>query len=172
MRLAVHPVGMNTLDWSVLAVLGLSALVGVLRGAAYEFISLGGWVAAFAAAHAFAPWLATSHLQGIGSAPLRAGVAWGACFVVTLLAAGVLASVARLVLRATGLGLLDRSMGALFGFVRGGMLVLAALFAAHYTALPQSPVWRASVLVPPAQWALDAVLPQLPFTLARAVPGR
>ncbi len=164
---------MNTLDLIILAVLALSACVGVLRGAAYECVSLGGWVAAFAVAHAFAPWLAASHLQGIASVPVRAGVAWGACFLATLLAAGILASVARLVLRASGLGLLDRSMGALFGCARGVMLVLAALFAARYTALPQSVAWRASVLIPPAQTALNVVLPQLPFTtLARIVPGR
>ena len=162
---------MNLLDGLALAALVVSAGVGVVRGAAYELISLGGWVAAFFVAHLAAPW-AANHLPAVVAEPtLRAGVAWGGCFVATLLAAGLLATLVRLLLRSTGLGLLDRSMGALFGLARGALLVLVALFAASYTALPHSALWQASILVPPATAALDALLPALPLAVAHALPA-
>ena len=162
---------MNPLDWLALGALGVSALVGLLRGAAYELVSLGGWIAAFVVAHLGAPWVALRLPPELTGPTLRAGVSWGSCFVATLLAGGLLATLARLLLRATGLGLFDRSMGALFGLARGVLLVLAALFAARYTALPHSALWQTSLFVPPASAALDALLPDLSATVAHALPG-
>lgn len=161
---------MNALDWFILAGLCLSALVGVLRGAAYEFISLGGWLAAFILARQFSPWLAEHYLQAIPAADLRNGVAWVACFVLALLAAGLLATIMRLLLRSTGLGVLDRSMGALFGLVRGLALLMLAVLVAGYTGLPQSAVWKTSLFIPPAAAAVAAVQPLLPVAAAHVLP--
>ena len=163
---------MSTLDWFVIAGLGLSALVGVLRGAAYELITLGGWLVAFVVAHQFSPWLADKYLQGIGALSLRNGVAWIACFVLSVLVAGLLATVMRLLLRSTGLGLLDRSMGAMFGLLRGVVLLMIAVLAARYTALPQSPMWKTSLLIPPATAAVAELLPLLPSAVTQALPQR
>ncbi len=162
---------MNPLDWLAIAALGVSALVGVLRGAAYELISLGGWVAAIVVAHLGAPWVALRLPSAIAAPELRAGVGWGVCFIATLLASGLLATLARLLLRSTGLGLFDRSLGALFGLARGVLLVLVALFTARYTALPHSTLWQTSLVVPPASAALDALLPALPNAVAHALPA-
>lgn len=157
---------MNALDWLMLGGLAVSALVGLLRGAAYELVSLVGWLLAFVLARQFSPWVADHLLQGIAAEPLRHGVAWVACFVLTLIAAGLLATLLRLLLRSTGLGLLDRSMGALFGVARGLLLVLLALFVARHTELPQSALWRGALLIPPATAALAVVLPLFPPALA------
>ncbi len=161
---------MNTLDIFILAVLCVSALVGVLRGAAYEFISLGGWVAAFFVARQFSPWLADHYLQGIAAPALRNGAAWVACFVLALLVAGLLATLMRLLLRSTGLGILDRSLGAVFGLVRGLVLLMLATFAAGYTELPHSAMWQTSLLIPPAEAAVAEVVPLLPAAAAHALP--
>ena len=162
---------MNALDWFVLAGLGLSALVGVLRGAAYELISLGGWIIAFVVARQCSPWLAEHYLQGLGAADLRYGVAWFASFVLALLAAGLLATLMRLLLRSTGLGILDRSMGAVFGLVRGLVLLMLTVFAAGYTELPHSAMWQTSFLIPPAAAAVAEVLPLLPAAVVPAMPA-
>jgi len=163
----------NALDAFILAVLCVSALAGVLRGAGYEFISLGGWVAAFFVARQCSPWLADHELQNIAAPALRNGVAWVVCFVLALLVAGLLATLVRLLLRSTGLGILDRSLGALFGLVRGVVLLMLAIFAAGYTELPHSAMWRTSVLIPPAAAAVAEVapfLPHLPAAAADALP--
>ncbi len=163
---------MSTLDWLVIAGLGLSALVGMLRGAAYELITLAGWLVAFVVARQFSPWLADRYLHGIAALSLRNGVAWVACFVLTVLVAGLMATVMRLLLRSTGLGLLDRSMGAVFGLLRGGVLLMLAVLAARYTALPESPMWKTSLLIPPATAAVAELLPLLPMAATQALPQR
>lgn len=153
---------MNAIDWIIVAIVGVSALVGLVRGAAYELFALGGWVAAVIVARTVSPWLAQHELQGIENAALRDAVAWAASFGLTLLAAGLAGTLLRLLLRSTGLGLVDRSMGGLFGVVRGVLLVLLAVFAARYTSLPGSAAWRVSVLVPVAGAGLRAAWPLLP----------
>ncbi len=45
---------MTGFDYAALAVLALSLLIGVWRGFAREVFAFGGWIAAFAAAMAFA----------------------------------------------------------------------------------------------------------------------
>ena len=155
---------MNILDWLLLAGLLLSALVGLLRGAAYEVIALGGWFAAFVLAHLYAGWLGAYLLGNLVQQPeLRTGLAFVACFVLVLLAAGVLATLARLLLRSTGLGMLDRSLGALFGVLRGALVVVALALAAGYTRLPSSDVWKGSLLAPLASEGAARVAPLLPL---------
>jgi membrane protein required for colicin V production len=160
----------NAIDWFILAGLCLSALVGVLRGAAYELISLGGWLAAFILAHQFSPWVAEHYLQAIAAGALRNGVAWVACFILVLLAAGLLATVMRLLLRSTGLGVMDRSLGALFGLARGLVLLVLTVLAAGYTGLPHSAIWRTSLFIPPAAAAAATIEPLLPAAAARVLP--
>lgn len=159
---------MTSLDWLILAGLGLSAVVGALRGAAYELVTLAGWFVAFAVAHRFAPAVGQAWLHGIPGAPLRDGVAWALCVALTLMAAGLLATLLRLLLRSTGLGLFDRSAGALFGLLRGVVVLALALLAARYTELPQTPAWHASMLIPPAQFLANQLVPLLPEAVHQA----
>ncbi len=155
---------MNILDWLLLAGLALSALVGLLRGAAYEVIALGGWFAAFVLAHLYAAWLGAYLLGDLVRQPdLRTALAYVACFVLVLLAAGVLATLARLLLRSTGLGMLDRSLGALFGVLRGALVIVLLALAAGYTQLPSSDVWKGSLLAPLASAGAARVAPLLPL---------
>ena len=45
---------MNALDWAVVAVIGTSTLLGLLRGFMREMISLAGWIAGIWLAFRFA----------------------------------------------------------------------------------------------------------------------
>ena len=163
---------MNILDWLLLAGLALSALVGLLRGAAYEVIALGGWFAAFVLAHLYAAWLGAYLLGDLVRQPdLRTALAYVACFVLVLLAAGVLATLARLLLRSTGLGMLDRSLGALFGVLRGALVIVLLALAAGYTQLPSSDVWKGSLLAPLASAGAARVAPLLPLAGAQDRPA-
>lgn len=159
---------MNILDWLLLAGLLLSALVGLLRGAAYEIIALGGWVAAFVLARLYAAWLGEHLLTMVAQPELRGALAWIACFLLVLLAAGVLATLARLVLRSSGLGMVDRSLGAVFGVLRGALVIVLIALVAGYTQLPASTLWKSSLLAPLASAAAAQVAPMLPL---RAIPA-
>jgi len=118
---------MTWFDYGVLSVLGLSLLLGALRGLTREIVSLAGWIAAFVLATAFSGIVAVQMPESLG--PLLSGLlAFLLIFVGVLVLSGVVGLVLSLLVRAAGLGFLDRLLGAAFGAVRGVAIVLLAVF--------------------------------------------
>ena len=100
---------MGWFDIGVLAVLGLSLLLGALRGLMREVVSLAGWVGAFILATAFSGIVAAHMPQSLG--PLLCGLlAFLLIFVGVLVASGFVGLVLSLLVRAAGLGFLDRCL--------------------------------------------------------------
>lgn len=163
---------MSPLDWFFLVVVGLSVLISLLRGAVYEIVTLLGWILGVWFAAHFAPAIGARYLQAIDNADMRLLAAYAMCFIVVVLSAGILASVLRLLLRATGLGLFDRSMGALIGLVKGVALSLLLVALAGQTALAQSAMWKNAVFIPPAQSLLLVIRPWLPEAFVSHLPQR
>lgn len=161
---------MSPLDDFLLVVVGLSVLISLLRGAVYEIVTLLGWIGGVWFAAHFAPSLGARYLQAVDNAEMRLLAAYAMCFVVVVLCAGILASALRLLLRATGLGLFDRSMGALIGLAKGVALSLLLVALAAQTALAQSAMWKTAVLIPPAQSLLLVIRPWLPTALMARLP--
>lgn len=163
--------GLSWVDWALLAVLVLSVLVGVLRGLVFELMSLAGWVVAYVAAVWFAPQAAPHIPIGTAGSALNHSAALAACFVGTLIVWGLLARLVRMLIAATPLTVPDRILGAAFGALRGGVLLLALATVVALTPAAQSTAWRQSV---GAQWlgvAVQGVRPLLPTELARWLPG-
>ena len=161
---------MSPLDWFLLVVMGLSALISLLRGAVYEIVTLLGWIGGVWFAAHFAPSLGARYLQAIDNIDMRLLAAYAMCFIVVVLSAGILASVLRLLLRASGLGIFDRSMGALIGLVKGVALSLLLVALGAQTALAQSAMWKTAVLIPPAQSLLLVIRPWLPAAFVTHLP--
>lgn len=161
---------MSPLDGFLLVVVGLSVLISLLRGAVYEIVTLLGWIGGVWFAAHFAPSLGARYLQAVDNAEMRLLAAYAMCFIVVVLCAGILASALRLLLRATGLGLFDRSMGALIGLAKGVALSLLLVALAAQTALAQSVMWKTAVLIPPAQSLLLVIQPWLPTALVARLP--
>jgi len=135
---------LSWLDWTLLAVLLLSVGVGLVRGFVFECLSLVGWVAAWFAAQWGAPVLAPQlPLGGAGSA-LNLGLAFALCFVAALIVWSLLARLIRLLIHATPLSLPDRLLGAVFGLLRGAVLLLVVATVVAFTPASQSQGWRAS----------------------------
>jgi membrane protein required for colicin V production len=63
------------------------------------------------------------------------------------------------------LGGLDRFLGALFGLLKGTVIVLVLALVAGLTALPQQPLWRESALGAPLAQAVLSLRPWLPRML-------
>lgn len=163
---------MSPLDWFFLVVVGLSVLISLLRGAVYEIVTLLGWILGVWFAAHFAPAIGARYLQAIDNTDMRLLAAYAMCFIVVVLSAGILASVLRLLLRATGLGIFDRSMGALIGLIKGVALSLLLVALAGQTALAQSAMWKNAVLIPPAQSLLLVIRPWLPAAFVNHLPQR
>jgi membrane protein required for colicin V production len=147
----------NVVDWSIITVLGLSILLSLWRGFTREAISLAGWVAAFVIANMFVGELASLIAPWIVNVTGRYVVAYAILFAGTLVLAGILARFSVQVVRATGLTLLDRLMGTAFGFARGIIIVLVAVYILRHLAPPQNLLWLDQAQLMPhldmlAQW--------------------
>jgi len=119
---------LNGVDWVILVVLTLSVLVSLWRGFAREAISLAGWVAAFILANLFVDPMASFLSNWIGNITGRYVAAYAILFVGTLVVAGVSGKLVSQLVKVTGLTVLDRILGTVFGFARGVILILVAVF--------------------------------------------
>lgn len=118
---------MHFADGIILAIIAISMLFGVFRGFVREAFSLAGWVAAYVVARVFHAPLENLLTDVITTPSLRMAVAWGGLFVTTLLLASIAGYMARSLMEAAGIRSIDRFFGAIFGLVRGLILVLALL---------------------------------------------
>jgi membrane protein required for colicin V production len=154
---------MTWLDYAVIGVFVVSLAVGALRGLVREVLSILGWVIAFLAANLLAGPLGPLMPQAIPSPELRVAAAFVAVFVASLIVTSLLGLLLSKIVKAVGLGGVDRMLGALFGLARGLLIVLAAVLLAGLTSAPKQSFWRDSAsgayLVQAAQ-ALKPLLPQ------------
>ena len=160
---------LSWLDWTLLAVLAFSVVVGLVRGFVFECLSLAGWVVAWFAAQWGAPQVAMQLPVGSPGSALNVGAAFALSFVAALIVWTLLSRLVRLLIHATPLSLPDRLLGAVFGLLRGGVLLLAVATVMALTPASQSTVWRMSH---GARWlgvALASLKPLLPEPVARLV---
>lgn len=163
---------MTVFDYVVLAVLAASVLLGFSRGVVSEILGLVAWVVAFFVARAQASWGAQWLVERIADPSLRLAVAFGVILVGVLVLFSIVRLVLSLLLKAIGLGLLDRLLGACFGVLRGGIVVLAGVAVAGMTALPKAVWWREAMLSPPLETAVIAAKPWLPAEVAKRIRFR
>lgn len=158
-------------DATLLGVLLLSILVGLVRGFVFECLSLAGWLVAWFGAHWASPQLAPYLPVGAPGSGLNLGAAFIVAFIAALVVWSLLARLIRMLIHATPLSLPDRLLGACFGLLRGGVLLLAVASAVLLTPAAQSQGWRASH---GARWlglTLQALKPLLPEPAARLLPA-
>ena len=156
---------MTWLDYAVLGVFGVSLALGVWRGLVREVLSVAGWVIAFLAANLLAGPLGPSMPQAIPTPELRVAAAYVAVFVGALVVTTLVAILLSKIVKAVGLGGLDRLLGAAFGAARGVLILLAAALLAGLTNVPRQAYWRDSASGPLLAQAAVALKPLLPPTL-------
>jgi len=134
---------MTWLDYAVIAVLVISVAWGAWRGLVHEVLSLAGWILAFVAGNLLAMPLA--ELFPAAMRPeLRVVVAFVLIFVGTLVLAALLAAVFTKFIKVSVLHSLNRWLGALFGLLRGLLIVVVLAMVAGLTSLPRKPDWTNS----------------------------
>lgn len=158
------------IDYCLIGIVGLSGLIGLLRGLIREVFSLGAWGVAI--------WLGLHYgkdfsglLEPMISLPsARIAAAFALVFFASLLLAGMLGYVLAKLVQSTGLSGTDRLAGLVFGLARGALLVAVLVFLAGATPLAADPWWKGSRLIPPLQdlalWLRD----QIPKEYARSLP--
>jgi membrane protein required for colicin V production len=143
-------------DYAVLLIIVLSALRGMWRGLMAEVFALIGWIAAFIIGWHYvdrvAPYM-PAHWPGEESTQWL--LALVLIVVTVLILSTVLNALVSRVTEIRGLRGIDRSLGLLFGFARGVLLVLLVFMAAQFTRLPQQAFWRDALLRPYVQTGVD-----------------
>ena len=157
---------MTWLDYAAIGVFAASLFVGAWRGLVREVLSILGWVIAFLAANLLAGPLGPLMPQAIPSPELRVAAAYVAIFVGSLVVTTLLALLISKIVKATGLGGVDRMLGALFGAARGVLIVMAAVLLAGLTSAPKQSFWRDAASGPLLVRAAQALKPLLPQTFS------
>ena len=161
---------LSAVDWILLAVLGLSFLLGIWRGIVQEVLSLVGWVAAFYVSQMYAP-MAAAWLPMEGSSQmLRYAAGFVVVFVAVLVGTVLVSALIKKLISAVGLGPLDRLLGSLFGLMRGVVILLAVTVFVGMTPMRDTEAWKQAQGTQWLQQFLHVLKPVLPADFGKYLP--
>lgn len=139
---------MNWVDYAIIALIALSAIISIARGFVREALSLLSWITAFFISSHFYYYI-TDYLTYFQDRVIRNAVAIVVVFIVTLVVCTIVSYAIGLVVEKTGLSGTDRLLGVCFGVIRGIFIVAAILFFINtFTPLSREPAWQQSQLIP------------------------
>ena len=118
---------MGVIDIIILVIVAISALIGVFRGLVKEALSLASWFAAILAGTLFSAQLADLMENLINNPSLRRIAAFALLFIVVIFAGTLISNMVSKLTEAAGLKGADRTLGGLFGVLRGIIIVLVII---------------------------------------------
>lgn len=139
---------MVIIDYLLIAVFLLSALMGLFRGLIKEALSLVGWVVAAWCAWRYGAAVAERIPSVADDSVIETWVARLIVLIVVLILSGLLSRLIAYLVHQTGMSGTDRMVGMVFGMARGVVLtglVILMLDAAGFSA---DPWWQESKLIP------------------------
>jgi membrane protein required for colicin V production len=131
---------MTGFDLTAIGILLVSLGLGLWRGLVYEVLSLLGWPVAFVLSKTYAG--SVANIMPGAQESMRITLAYVAVFIFALIVWGVLTWLLSKLVKAVGLGWLDRVLGGLFGVLRGILVMLVLVWLAGLTNIPDYPVWQ------------------------------
>ena len=160
---------MTVFDFIAIVLLVISVGFSIWRGAVREVLSLVTWILAFWLAKLFAAvvagWLPVSwNHQG-----LRIGIGFVAVMLVSILVFSLISLFIAHLVKAAGLTASDRMLGALFGLLRGMLILVALVLLGGMTSEPREPYWRNALFSRPLEKMALWAKPWLPEDIARRV---
>jgi membrane protein required for colicin V production len=138
---------MNEVDAIILVIIGLSCLFGIWRGLVKEVLSLVTWIAALTLARLYSGVLADFMGNLISNESARYVTAFAIVFVLVVMTGTLVNHLISKLLTITGLKLVDRLLGGVFGVVRGSVIVIVILFITG-VFVNETPQWQDSQLIP------------------------
>jgi membrane protein required for colicin V production len=137
---------LHTLDYVILAIVGLSLLTGLFRGFVKELIALCVWVLAIWLGLTYSsvvdPWLKPY----IDDDTVRTVLGFVIILLSTLLMGALVNALLSFILHRSGLSGTDRLLGMIFGFVRGVFIVALLMVVVNMTSLTKEKYITESVL--------------------------
>lgn len=144
-------------DWAIIGVIVVSALISLKRGFVKEALSLASLVLAVVVARLFGNQLSTLLVDYISVPSVRLLVAYGALFVGTMSVGGMINHLISHVVEMTGLSGTDRMLGMLFGLARGAIIVIVAVAVMARLPVTEDGWWKESRLIPHFAAAADRI---------------
>ncbi len=127
----------NSIDLAIIIIIGISILIGILRGATREILGIAGWIGAFAVVFYGLPLFRTLGRHYIHNPMIADAVVAGILFILSL---AVFILIIRLIssgIKGSIFGGLDRSLGLVFGLVRGMLIVCLAYLTMSFFYPPK-----------------------------------
>ena len=152
-------------DGLLIGLMLVSGVLAMIRGFSREILSVGSWIAAAAAAFFFykrlSPLVAPYTAQITSSQTVADVVAAAIIFAVTLLVVSLLSMRIADFIVDSRIGALDRTLGFVFGAVRGALLVVVALLFYNWLVPNNQPGWVANAKSKPVLESIGESLVQL-----------
>ncbi len=150
------------IDYIIIGVIAISAVISLFRGFVKEVFSLLSWILAFWVSMRFGAEVAEQLFSMVSTPSARSLLGYLATFLVVLIAGALFSHFMTLLVKQTQLQGTDRALGLLFGGARGVLLVTVAVMLARMTPLDEDPWWDEAVLVAYFENLGDWVQQQLP----------
>jgi membrane protein required for colicin V production len=170
---------MTWVDLVVFGFLAISGLLAFARGFVREVLGIGAWIGAVAAAILGLPTMRGFVRQWFASPDWVDPVSFIVIFLGSLIILMIIAGMLGRVARKSALGGVDRTLGLVFGLVRGAAVVIVAYILGQMVfPIERWPdvVLHARTLTPTyeaARWVRDQLPePYRPHTLDKPPPGR
>jgi membrane protein required for colicin V production len=148
---------MIAVDYIILAILIMSAIMGLVRGLLRESVAVITWFLAIVLAWYFGTSLEPLLGGVLVGSPLRIWAARTIIFVGILLLGGAVGVVLGHYVRVSMFAGMDKFLGFVFGIVRGVVIVGAFTIAIQALSMDQDPKWKNSRLLPYAIGVADAL---------------
>ena len=163
----------NITDLVILVILLISGLLALSRGFVKEVLSIAGWVIAAVAALKLFPLLQPIVRRYIDQTLIADSITAVGIFVVVLTVASFLSSAISRRVRRSEIGILDRSLGFLFGLFRGVVVIaLAYLVLAQFLPGKEQPDWlRDARAMPAIEYSAEMLARLAPEDIREGLAG-
>jgi membrane protein required for colicin V production len=148
---------MIAVDYIIIAILIISAVMGLVRGLLRESIAVITWFLAIVLAWSFGTTLEPMLGGVLVGSPLRIWAARAIIFVGVLLLGGAVSVVLGHYVRVSMFAGMDKFLGLIFGVIRGVVIVGAFTIAVQALRMDEDARWKNSLLMPYAIGVADAL---------------
>jgi len=156
-------------DYLIIGIILLSSVISIFRGFVKEVLSIASWAIAIWVALIFYSQVAELLVDYIATPSIRLFSAFFALFLVTLILGAMVNHLISTIVEKTGLTGTDRSLGVLFGLLRGVAIITLLVLLAGATPMPSDNWWQNSLLLEHFEKLAIWVLPFLPADIAEYI---
>ncbi|MDI5883206.1 CvpA family protein [Cobetia amphilecti] len=143
------------IDWLCLGLIGISVLLGLMRGLLSEALGLAGWLAALVAARQFGAEVGGLLEEMIVSPGIRTAVGFVLVVIASVLLWGLMLRLLERLIHAVGMGGFNRLLGGVFGALRAAVILVLITAVVGLTPLRDSADWQAAQLRPTLEQLRD-----------------